>query len=229
MEWLGIMVEFVFLRYPMIFSTWLTFFVASCIIAISPGSGAVLSMSHGLSYGLRRTSGTILGLEIGLMLILAIAGAGVGSLLLASQIAFNIVKITGALYLIYLGFSQFRSKTASGPDVQQLVRAEVPPLKRRVLVGFFTNATNPKGIIFMVAVLPQFITHDAPLLPQLLVMGLTMCVVDLVVMHGYAFAASSMQRFFRDQKMVRRQNRFFGSVLMAVGAALFFVKRGAQS
>ncbi|MBV8635635.1 MAG: LysE family transporter [Burkholderiaceae bacterium] len=212
----------------MAFSTWLTFLVASVIIAVSPGSGAVLSMSHGLSYGVKRASGTIVGLEIGLLLILGIAGAGVGSLLLASGIAFNIVKTVGALYLIYLGFMQFRSKTATGPEnTPNAVSSAVPSLRRRVLTGFLTNATNPKGIIFMVAVLPQFISHEASLLPQLLVMGVTMVTVDLFVMHGYAFAASSMQRFFRDQKMVQRQNRFFGSVLMAVGTALFFVKRGA--
>lgn len=215
---------------PMAFSTWITFVIASCIIAISPGSGAVLSMSHGLSYGVKRTSGTILGLEIGLLLILGIAGAGVGSLLLASGIAFNIVKIVGALYLIYLGFMQFRAKAAVGPEsTPHLLATGVPSLRRRVLTGFLTNATNPKGIIFMVAVLPQFIAHDAPLLLQLFVMGVTMVTIDLFVMHGYAFAASSMQRFFRDPKMVKRQNRFFGSVLMAVGTALFFVKRGAST
>jgi homoserine/homoserine lactone efflux protein len=215
----------------MSFSTWITFFVAACIIAVSPGSGAVLSMSHGLSYGVKKTSGTILGLEIGLLLILAIAGAGVGSLLMASEIAFNIVKTVGALYLIYLGFSQFRAKIAVRDDGarDRATHEALPALGKRVLIGFLTNATNPKGIIFMVAVLPQFITHQAPLLPQLLVMGITMCSIDLLVMHGYAYAASSMQRFFRDQKMVRRQNRFFGSVLMAVGAALFFVKRGASA
>ena len=214
----------------MALSTWLTFLVACCIIAISPGSGAVLCMSHGLSYGVKRTSGTILGLEIGLLLILGIAGAGVGSLLLASEIAFNIVKTVGALYLIYLGFMQFRAKTAVGPQ-ESALRASgvVPSLRRRVLIGFLTNATNPKGIIFMVAVLPQFITHQAPLLPQLLILGATMCSIDLVVMHSYAFAASSMQRFFRDQRMMRRQNRFFGTVLMAVGTALFFVKRSVNT
>ncbi len=186
-------------------------------------------MSHGLSYGVKRTSGTILGLEIGLLLILVIAGAGVGSLLLASEIAFNVVKTVGALYLIYLGIMQCRAKTAVGPqEAASATPSAVPSLRRRVLTGFLTNATNPKGIIFMVAVLPQFITHDASLLLQLLVMGATIVTVDLIVMHGYAFAASSMQRFFRDQKMVRRQNRFFGSVLMAVGTALFFVKRGVN-
>ena len=227
----------------MTFETWLTFFLAACIIAVSPGSGAVLSMSHGLSYGVKRTSATILGLQAGLLLILVIAGVGVGSILLASEVAFNLVKTVGALYLVYLGVSQWRSRVevrtdadvavAQSPDPQRsapgLQRSTAPSLRRRFLTGFFTNATNPKGIIFMVAVLPQFITQHAPLLPQLLILGCTMCAIDLAVMHGYAFAASSMQRFFRDPQMLRRQNRFFGGVLVAVGAALFFVKRGPSA
>ena len=89
----------------MSFATWITFVVAAWIIAISPGSGAVLSMSHGLSYGVKKTSATILGLQMGLLVVLFIAGAGVGSLLLASEVAFNIVKTVGALYLIWLGLS----------------------------------------------------------------------------------------------------------------------------
>lgn len=209
----------------MTFATWITFVIAACIIAVSPGSGAVLSMSHGLSYGVRKASGTILGLQAGLLLVLAIAGAGVGSLLLASEVAFNIVKTVGALYLIWLGLAQWRAKAAPGPGAQ-VVQAQAPSLRRRMLTGFLTNATNPKGIIFMVAVLPQFIAQDHPLLPQLLILAVTMCTIDLFVMHGYAFLAASMQRFFRDAKAVKAQNRVFGGLLMGVGAALFFVKRG---
>jgi len=212
----------------MSFATWITFFIATCIIAVSPGSGAVLSMSHGLSFGVRRTTATILGLQGGLMLLFFIAGAGVGSLLLASEVAFNIVKTVGALYLIYLGLSQWRSKVSVSAQ-QDRAEVVVPTARKRFLTGFLTNATNPKGIIFMVAVLPQFITQGPPLLPQLLVMAATMCCVDLVVMHSYAFLASSMQRFFRDAGAVKKQNRVFGGLLMAVGAALFFVKRGGAS
>ena len=214
------------------FATWITFVVAACIIAISPGSGAVLSMSHGLSYGVKKTSATILGLQTGLLMLFFIAGAGVGSLLLASEVAFNIVKWVGALYLIYLGFSQWRARVEVGADgaAASAIRAQavLPSVRRRYLSGFLTNATNPKGIIFMVAVLPQFISNQAPLLPQLLILAATMTTIDLIVMHSYAFLASSMQRFFRDARAVKKQNRFFGGVLMAVGAALLFVKRGAQ-
>jgi homoserine/homoserine lactone efflux protein len=211
----------------MSFATWITFFIAACLIAISPGSGAVLSMSHGLAYGVKKTSGTIAGLQAGLLLVLFIAGAGVGSLLIASEVAFSIVKTIGALYLIWLGFSQWRARGGvdNDPSPQPIPQTAAPTLRKRFLLGFLTNATNPKGIIFMVAVLPQFITHDAPLLPQLLILAATMCSIDLMVMHSYAFAASSMQRYFRDARAVKKQNMFFGGVLMTVGTALFFVKR----
>ncbi|MCU6433949.1 LysE family transporter [Undibacterium sp. Jales W-56] len=213
----------------MLLTTWLTFFFAACLIAISPGSGAVLSMSHGLSYGVKKTSTTIAGLQVGLLLILAIAGAGVGSILMASEIAFNVIKTVGALYLIYLGISQWRAKVDVPHDEMVAANLVMPDWRKRFLIGFLTNATNPKGIIFMVAVLPQFISHDAPLLPQLLILGVTMCLIDLVVMHSYALAASSMQRFFRDPRLLKKQNRFFGGVLMAIGTALFFVKRSPSA
>ncbi|MES2072250.1 MAG: LysE family transporter [Pseudomonadota bacterium] len=219
------------------FHTWITYFLACWLIAISPGSGAVLSMSHGLAYGVKKASGTILGLQLGGMLLLFIAGAGVGSILLASATAFLVVKTVGALYLIYSGISQWRAKVEVAPAAPATVAAPVagasrvqvavPALRSRILQGFLTNATNPKGIIFMVAVLPQFISAEQALLPQLLILAVTMCAVDLIVMHGYAFAAATMQGLFRNARAVKKQNRFFGGVLMAVGTALFFVKRTA--
>ena len=207
-------------------ATWITFVIAGTIIAISPGSGAVLSMAHGLAYGLKKASATVFGLQLGLLLVFAIAGAGVGSLLLASELAFNAVKTVGALYLIYLGVSQWRAKAAPAADAA--APEAHPSARRRIATGFLTNATNPKGIIFMVAVLPQFISHSAPLLPQLLILGATMVTIDTIVMHGYAFLAASMQRYFRDAGAVQKQNRFFGGILVLMGSALFFVKRGAN-
>ena len=210
------------------FHAWVAFLMASIFITLSPGSGAVLSMSHGLAYGVRQTTATIFGLQLDLILILLIAGGGVGAVLIASELAFTVVKVLGACYLIYLGWCQWRS-AGNALDVAHLQGQAHLPWQRRVLMGFLTNATNPKGIIFMVAVLPQFISPTAPLLPQLLILAVTMCTIDQIVMHGYAFLASSMQRFFRDAKAVKKQNRFFGGLLMAVGTALFFVKRGGQA
>lgn len=206
----------------MAWDVWWAYFFAAWVIALSPGSGAVLSMSHGLSYGVRRASVTILGLQAGLLFTLVVAGAGLGALLLASETAFTAVKVVGALYLLWLGLQQWRSPVAAGPGAVQVAPMSA---RRRFLAGALTNATNPKGIVFMVAVLPQFIDPARPLALQLLILGATTSAVDLVVMHGYAALAAHMQRLFRSTRAARWQNRFFGGVLMAVGAALFFVRR----
>ncbi|EKZ95317.1 LysE family transporter [Cupriavidus metallidurans] len=206
---------------------WLAYFAACWVIAVSPGSGAVLSMSHGLSYGLKKTSTTILGLQTGLVIILLIAGGGLGALLLASEEAFLVVKTIGAMYLIYLGIQQWRAKVETNPQNSEdkTVRVATMSRRRRFATGLLTNVTNPKGIIFMVAVLPQFIDPTHALGLQLAILAATMCFVDLIVMHGYALLASRMQGLFRNARAVRWQNRFFGSVLVAVGTALFFVRR----
>lgn len=205
---------------------WLAYLAAACLIAVSPGSGAVLSMGHGLAYGVRKASATILGLQLGLLLILLIAGVGVGSLLVSSELAFNVVKILGAGYLIYIGWGQWRSDAAS--PLSSDAQAPAGTWQRRCLTGFLTNATNPKGIIFMVAVLPQFLTDSRPLWIQLLVIAVTTLAVDTAVMHGYAASASALRRLLRNASAVRAQNRVFGGLLMAVGAGLFFVQRGTE-
>ncbi len=208
---------------------WMAYFVASWAIALSPGSGAVLSMTHGLAYGVKKTGATIAGLQLGLAVILLVAGVGVGTLLLASATAFTVVKFAGAGYLIWLGWKQWRSRVpdAMAPDHEQAVSTGVPGARERFMTGFFTNVTNPKGIVFMVAVLPQFLDPARVLWLQLLILLVTSIVVDLIVMHGYALLASRMQRWLATARARRAQNRVFGGVLMAMGASLLLVKRAA--
>jgi homoserine/homoserine lactone efflux protein len=98
-----------------------------------------------------------------------------------------------------------------------------------VLTGFLTNATNPKGIIFMVAVLPQFMTTSRPLAPQLAILAVTMLAVDTTVMHSYAAGASALRGLMRSARAMRNQNRVFGGLLMAVGTGLFFVQRSSEA
>lgn len=217
-------------------NVWLAFLAASVAIAVSPGSGAVLSMSHGLAYGVRQASVTILGLQAGVAGILLIAGLGVGALLVASATAFTVVKVLGAAYLVWLGLKQWRAPVAASAALSQAGAeapvatppSALPTVRERFLLGFFTNMTNPKGIVFMVAVLPQFIDPQRSLWLQLLVLMVTTVVVDVVVMHGYAFMASRAQRWLSSARSRRAQNRVFGGVLMAMGASLLMVKRVSQ-
>ena len=211
---------------------WWAFFAASWLISLSPGSAAVLSMGHGLAHGVRRTSATIAGMGLGVALMLLAAGAGVGALLVASTTAFTVVKVSGAAYLIWLGWQQWRAPVGLDAPVAETTatsaaQARTPSARERFTTGFLTNATNPKGIVFMVAVLPQFIDAHRPLWPQLALLLLTSAGVEMAVMHGYAFLASRAQRWLATAKARRAQNRVFGGVLMAMGASLLLVKRAA--
>jgi homoserine/homoserine lactone efflux protein len=215
-------------------TVWMTYFVACWVIAVSPGSGAVICMSHGLAYGVKKTSATVLGLQLGLAVVLLIAGAGVGAVLVASANAFLVVKVVGAAYLFYLGVKQWRASVGSSEsavaDATQAVASglskRIPTTRERVLTGMLTNLSNPKGIVFMVAVLPQFIDPSKSLLVQLAILCVTMNTVDTMVMHGYAFLASRLQTLMRSVKAQRNQNRLFGGVLMLMGTSLLLVRRG---
>ena len=209
---------------------WLAYFLAAWLIALSPGSGAVLSMSHGLQYGVRQTTATIVGLQIGLASILLVAGAGVGALLLASTTAFMVVKVLGAGYLIWLGVKQWRAPVdGAASDAAAPSEPAGLSVRQRLLRGALTNATNPKGIVFMVAVLPQFIDPNKPLALQLAMLLVTTLAVDSVVMHGYAFLASRLRALMQSVRARKTQNRVFGGVLMGMGASLLMVDRVSKA
>ena len=209
---------------------WLAYFLAAWLIALSPGSGAVLSMSHGLQYGVRQTTATIVGLQIGLAFILLVAGAGVGALLLASTTAFMVVKVLGAGYLIWLGVKQWRAPVdGAASDAAAPSEPAGLSVRQRLLRGALTNATNPKGIVFMVAVLPQFINPNKPLALQLAILLVTTLAVDSVVMHGYAFLASRLRALMQSVRARKTQNRVFGGVLMGMGASLLMVDRVSKA
>jgi homoserine/homoserine lactone efflux protein len=211
---------------------WVTYLVACWVIALSPGSGAVLSMSHGLAYGVRNTSATIAGLQLGLAVVMVIAGVGVGALLVASATAFTVVKVLGAAYLIWLGLKQWRAPVTeqAGPGREPPVSGVVPVSgtmpdhRQRFLIGLMTNLTNPKSIVFMVAVLPQFMNPSRPVWLQLLILMVTAMSVDTVVMHGFALLASRAKRWLGGVRARRTQNRVFGGILMFMGAALLLFK-----
>ena len=210
-------------------NTWWAFFAASCLIALSPGSGAVLSVSHGLRYGVRGASASIAGLQLGLVGITLIAGVGIGAVLVTSAAAFTVVKVLGAGYLMYLGWQQWHQAVNDGHSMlaDDTNIATVLSPKQRFLTGLFTNLTNPKGIVFMVAVLPQFIAADRPLLLQLAILIATTVSIDVIVMHGYAFTGSRLAKLLSSAKAQRTQNRLFGGVLMGMGLSLLLVKRSS--
>ncbi|WP_448126365.1 LysE family transporter [Pseudomonas veronii] len=201
----------------MALDTWLAFFLASWIISLSPGAGAIASMSSGLQYGFLRGYWNAIGLQIGLAMQIAVVAGGLGAILAASSTAFYAIKWFGVAYLVYLAVKQWRALPMDMTD-----DAAVRPIGKPMAMmfrGFLVNASNPKALVFMLAVLPQFVNPQAPLLIQYLILGATMISVDMIVMAGYTGLASKVLRLLRTPKQQKRMNRTFAGLF--VGAAGF--------
>lgn len=201
----------------MSFETWLAFFAACWVISLSPGAGAIASMSSGLRYGFWRGYWNALGLQIALVAQIAIVAAGLGAVLAASEMAFTLIKWFGVAYLVYLGVKQWRALPADLSD-DSTIRPIGKPLAL-ITRGFLVNISNPKALVFMLAILPQFIDLNAPLFEQYLIIAATMVTVDMIVMAGYTGLASRVLRALKTPKQQRRMNRTFAGLF--VGAAGF--------
>jgi homoserine/homoserine lactone efflux protein len=205
------------------FTLWLTFFAAAWAISLSPGPGAIAAMSAGLNHGFARGYATTLGLVLGIWVQLSVVGLGLGALIATSSIAFEAVRWAGVAYLVWLGIRQWRAP--AGPLGAVPDRTDAEPLRARVLRGLLINAINPKGTVFMLAVVPQFLDLSAPLLPQYAVIGLTLAFTDLVVMAGYTAFAARVLAHFGSAAHVRTTNRVLGALFMLAGLLLAAFRR----
>jgi homoserine/homoserine lactone efflux protein len=196
--------------------TWLGFLLASFLISISPGPGAVASMSSGARSGFPAGYWTALGLQGGLIAQIALVACGVGALLAASEPAFFVIKWVGAVYLAWLGVRMFRGSAAR--------KREVPAASDRpgaqMVRGLLVNLSNPKAIVFLLAVLPQFLDLGRPLFPQYTVMTVTMVGMDLAVMAIYTGLGASLLTWFSDPRHRRVLDVAFGFLFLGAAVLL---------
>lgn len=199
----------------MTLAVWLGFLLAAIVIAVTPGPGAAISMSTGLGYGYRAALSVILGLQTALLIQLLVVALGLGALLSASETAFAATRFAGAAYLVWLGIRKWRQLPLPADS------ALPPPGRRGLYVqGVLVNLSNPKAIIFIAALVPQFVDPGRSLLFQYAEIAATLCLTDLAVMSGYALAAARLGRWIHDERLIRAQNRFFGGVFVAAGFLL---------
>ncbi|OTG70133.1 threonine transporter RhtB [Acinetobacter sp. ANC 4169] len=200
----------------MSYQVWLAYMLACWVISISPGAGAIASMSSGLNYGFRRGYWNALGLQLALLLQIGIVAAGVGVLFATTPWAFLLVKWFGVGYLLYLAYLQWKAPTQSIEIQQEQPNKSIPKL---VLHGFLVNMSNPKAIVFLLAVLPQFLDLSKPQWIQYVVMAATMITIDLIVMAGYTGFAAKVLRLLKSPKQQKYMNRTF-AVLFSCAAGL---------
>lgn len=207
-------------------TVWLTYFLATIILSLTPGPGVFSSISSGLNHGFRVGLWNGVGMQAANAILVAIVSLGLGAILLASETLFAGVKWLGVAYLVYLGIATWRSR----PEGFVRDRGERAHTPREVFVrGFLVNLTNPKGIIFFAAILPQFIDVTRPQLAQYGIFAATTFSVDVVVMMGYTALAAKVFAVMKDPRHLRWINRTLGGAFVAAGLALAGFRRVASS
>ena len=204
----------------MTFEWWFAYLMTSVIVSLSPGAGAINSMTTSVNHGYRGAIAAIAGLQTGLMMLIILVGVGLGTLLSQSVLAFEILKWAGAPYLIWLGIRPWR---AAG-TIELSAQAATLSRKKLYQNGVLVNISNPKSIVFLAALFPQFIMPHQPQLMQYLILGVTTVAADIIVMTGYAVLARQIAVFIKSPAQTRAMNKVFGSLFMLVGALLAFTR-----
>lgn len=207
-------------RRYMSYKVWIAFMLACWVISVSPGAGAIASMSSGLNYGFRHGYWNAIGLQLALLVQIAIVAAGAGVLFATTPWAFLIVKWFGVAYLLYLAYLQWAAPAQSIEIQHELTRKSAGKL---VMYGFLVNMSNPKAIVFLLAVLPQFLDLSKPQWAQYAIMALTMISIDLIVMAGYTGLAAKVLRLLRSPKQQKVMNRTFAALFAGAAFLLSFV------
>ncbi len=205
------------------FDIWLTMLVASIVISVSPGAGAVVSMNYGLKYGLKRSYAAIFGLQMGLFIQTFIVVVGLGSLIMSSLMLFNIIKWIGVAYLIFLGVMKFMEKPVLPDEAEQIKAFSA---SKAFIQATLINCTNIKATVFLVAFIPQFLDPSKELLSQFVIICATLIVVDIIVMTGYSSLASKLKFMVKSIRAIRIQNRITGAFLLL---AAFFVSTAKRA
>lgn len=207
-------------------SVWITYFLATLILSITPGPGVFSSISSGLHHGFRLGVWNGVGMQAANALMVVVVSLGLGALLIASETLFSIVKWAGVAYLIYLGIVTWRAPVrgfAEDKDDRETTARGV------FMRGFWVNATNPKGILFFAAILPQFIDTARPQLLQYTIFAITTFAVDIVIMAAYTALAARVLAVMQDQSRLRWVNRGLGGMFIACGVALAGFRRVAAT
>jgi threonine/homoserine/homoserine lactone efflux protein len=189
-------------------------------VSFTPGMCMTLSMSLGITIGVRRTLWMMLGELIGVGLVAIAAVVGVATLMLGAPWAFSIFKWLGGIYLCGLGIQMWASKGKMA--IPEKVDADRAHIRRRVLFlqGFVTAVANPKGWAFFMVLLPPFIDDQLPMPAQLSVLVLLVLIIEFVALLSYAIGGQTLNRVLQKNSNVRVLNRISGSLMILVGVWL---------
>lgn len=199
---------------------WLLYFPILIVLSAAPGPNMLLAFQHGSLYGVRKTLMTLAGLSTGLFILIALSLSGVAALSAKYPMAFELFKVFGACYLVYLGWQNWHQG-----QVNLSAQTEgyiVPVPKRMYRLGLAVSLSNPKAIIFFAAFLPKFINHDAPLMAQYVVLLLTFFVVETTWQLLYASSGKALSAWLLRGRRWQWFNRACAVLFTLVGCTILW-------
>lgn len=203
----------------------LAFALTAFALIVIPGPSVLFVVSRAVALGRVAGLKTVIGNSAGEYTQVATVALGVGAIVEQSIAAFTIIKLAGAIYLVYLGVQAVRHRRAVAGTLNAPV---APKSTRKVLVdGFIVGVSNPKSIIFFAAILPQFVDRAAGQVPvQLLILGLVFVAIALISDSAWALAAGvARSRLVRSPRWIETLGGIGGLVMIGLGARLAFLGR----
>lgn len=209
---------------PVSIEHYLAFVAASLILLVIPGPTIIMVISQALAHGRRVALASVAGVGLGDLIATSLSLAGAGALLATSGTLFSVLKLIGAAYLIWIGFKMWRTPVTI-PDVA--VEANAPAVRPMTIFrdSFLVTALNPKGILFFIAFVPQFIDPARPYLPQAAIFVGTFTVLGILNAIAFALAADQARQAVRRPGVLRTATRAGGSLLMMAGLAAALTRR----
>jgi threonine/homoserine/homoserine lactone efflux protein len=200
---------------PMTLNTWLIYLLAATGLSLSPGPNGLLALTHGALHGRRKALYTIFGGASGFIAVVALSMFGIGALLKTSVEWLTVMKWLGGAYLVWLGIQVWRS-----PPIGIDIRASAEPRGGWSMFqqGALSALTNPKGLLFFTAFLPQFIDPGRSLFIQFVIMAGTFAAIEIATEVFIASMAHRISPWLR--RVGRRFNQACGGLFVAIGVAL---------
>ena len=207
----------------MTWTTWWLFAATETILSFTPGPAVLFVLSSALRLGARQGIPAILAILVANSVYFALSATGIGALLVSSYRFFFAAKWIGAAYLVYLGARAILGHRSVVPAEEHTT---IPTGAWRLFAdGLLLQLSNPKAIVFFSAILPQFIDPRRPVLPQIVILGLTSTICEFMVLFCYGVAASRASLLARRPRYAMWTNRIAGALLIGAGAGLALLRR----
>ncbi|WP_414472682.1 LysE family translocator [Microvirga sp. M2] len=204
------------------FETWLAFTAAAAVLLVIPGPTILLVVSYALGQGWRTALPMAAGVALGDFTAMTLSLLGLGALLAASATVFTALKWIGAAYLVWLGIKLWRA----GGNLDVTPRTDAASSLKMLGHAWLVTALNPKGLVFFVAFLPQFIDPKLAFLPQVSLCAATFLILAFTNAFAYALVAARARRIISNPRTVGLVNKTGGSLLIGAGIATVALKAG---